>query len=318
MTAPSTAVAPLLDVQSISRSFGKVDAVRDLSFRVHPGQVFGFIGPNGAGKTTTMRIIATLDLPDAGDARVEGHSVLAEPREVCARLGFMADRFQPYPNLSVAQFLDFMARAYGLRGRTRRHTVSAVTEFCGLAAVDDRPATGLSKGMGQRLHLAKTLLHDPKLLVLDEPAAGLDPRARVEFRDLVRELARSGKGILISSHLLSELSEVCDGVVVIEQGRLVVEGGIRAIAKNLKEHRAIRVRADVESDRVERFLLTQPQVHTVVGGAEGVMFDFAGDDAELADLLKRLVVEGIPVHEFRHVEADLEEIFLRATEGRLQ
>ncbi len=314
----SSPTAPLLEVRDLSRTFGAVEAVRELSFTLERGQVRGFIGPNGAGKTTTMRIIATLDLPDEGDVFVSGSSVLVEPRDASHSLGFMADQFLPYPNLSVHEFLDFMARAYGLRGRARTRAISSVEGFCGLEGLLDRPATGLSKGMGQRLHLARTLLHDPDLLVLDEPAAGLDPRARVEFRDLVRELADAGKGILISSHLLAELAEICDSVVVIERGKLVVSGGIDDIARDLKAHRAIRLRANGDVQDAERFLLTQPGVVAVIGGSEGITFDFEGDNAELADLLARVVAAGIPVYDFRRVEVNLEELFLRATEGEVQ
>ncbi len=308
----------LLEVRSLSRAFGAVQAVDDLSFSVARGQVHGFIGPNGAGKTTTMRVLATLDLPDRGDAFVDGRSVLVEPREACARLGFMADRFEPYPNLNVVEFLDFIARAQRLRGDDRRRRVKGVLEFCGLEPVVGRPATGLSKGMGQRLHLAKTLLHDPSLLVLDEPAAGLDPRARVEFRNLVRELAKAGKGVLISSHLLGELAEICDHVVVIERGKLVVEGRIDDIARRLETHRVIRLRAHGDPEEVQRRLLVQPLVQKVAVSEGGLAFDFEGEDDQLADLLATLVGEGLRIYEFRRLEADLEEIFLKTTEGRLQ
>ena len=311
-------LAPLLDVRGLTRSFGKLRAVDDLSFRVERGQVAGFIGPNGAGKTTTMRILATLDLPDEGDAIVEGRSVLEDPRRACMRLGFMADRFEPYDNLTVLQFLDFMARAYGLRSRERTRMLGSVMDFCRLTDLAERPATKLSKGMGQRLHLAKTLLHDPGLLVLDEPASGLDPRARVEFRDLVRELARAGKGILISSHLLAELAETCDSVVLIEQGRLVVTGSIEEIARKLQANRTVELRTVTDAADAERYLVTQPLVIDVRPAERGVRFDFEGDEAALADLLARLVGEGIRIHEFHHVETGLEEIFLRTTDGRLQ
>jgi ABC-2 type transport system ATP-binding protein len=313
-----TATAPLLDVRGISRSFGKLLAVDDLSFTVEAGQVTGFIGPNGAGKTTTMRILATLDLPDEGDALIAGRSVLVEPIESRMRLGFMADRFLPYPNLTVVQFLDFMARAYGLRGDDRTRTVGSVMEFCGLDTLQDRTATKLSKGMGQRLHLAKTLLHDPGLLVLDEPASGLDPRARVEFRDLVRALAEAGKGILISSHLLAELAETCDSVVLIERGKLVVAGGIRDIARKIRSHREVEVHVEGDGEAAERFLLTRPLVHEVAIVDRAVRFDFEGEDGELADLLAAMVGAGIRVYDFHHVETGLEEIFLRTTEGRVQ
>lgn len=314
----SVTSTPLLSVRNLSRSYGKVRAVNDVSFDVQPGEVFGFIGPNGAGKTTTMRIIATLDLPDAGDVLIDGHSVLNAPREACLRQGFMADKFVPYANLPVATFLDFMARAYGLRGRERRRTIDSVVDFCGLQEFLTRPTTGLSKGMAQRIHLAKTLLHDPGLLVLDEPAAGLDPRARVEFRDLLRELARAGKGILISSHLLSELSESCDGVVVIERGELVVTGSIEEIARDVRAHKAILMRIQGGIEEAERFVLTQPHVRDVRREGPRLAFEFDADDDALADLLGRLVAHGVRVSEFRQVEATLEDIFLRTTRGRLQ
>jgi ABC-2 type transport system ATP-binding protein len=310
--------APLLEVAGLCRSFGKVEAVRDLHFTMDRGQVFGFIGPNGAGKTTTMRMLATLDLPDAGDARVDGLSVLERPREACLRLGFMADLFVPYANLLVSQFLEFVGRAYRLPRRVRLRTIESIVEFCGLRGFLDRPTTGLSKGMAQRLHLAKTLIHDPALLVLDEPTAGLDPRARVEFRDLVAALADAGKGILLSSHLLSELAESCDGVVVIEQGRLVVSGAIDAIAKQVRARSAVRMRVASDADAAERFLLTQPFVHEPRRDASSLTFEFEGDEERMADLLAAAVAAGIRVTEFRPVEATLEEIFLRTTQGRLQ
>ncbi len=310
--------AGLLEVRGITRTYGRVRAVSDLSFGLERGQVVGFIGPNGAGKTTTMRILATLDLPDAGDAFVDGRSVLVDPRDVCRRVGFMADQFVAYPNLNVLQTLDFFARAHGLRGRERIRTVRSVASFCGLGDFADRPATGLSKGMGQRLHLGKTLLHDPSLLILDEPTAGLDPRARVEFRDLLGELAAAGKGILISSHILSELSASCDGVLVIEKGRKVVAGDIDEIARGLTAHRAVVARAVDGAANALAFFLVQPRVRDATQDGDSIRFDFEGDDADLADLLARAVAQGVRLCEMHVEERDLEDIFLRTTEGRLQ
>jgi ABC-2 type transport system ATP-binding protein len=308
----------LLEVQGLRRSFGPVRAVDDISFSMSSGEIYGFIGPNGAGKTTTMRILATLDLPDAGDAYVDGVSVLVEPREVRNRVGFMSDQFAPYPNLDVLQYLDFFARAYGLRGRARVRTVRSVASFCGLDTFSGRPATGLSKGMGQRLHLAKTMLHDPALLILDEPAAGLDPRARIEFRELVRELAAAGKGVLISSHILSELSETCDGVLVIERGQLMASGSIEDVARGVKDEHRIAVRVLGDLGAAERFFLTQPHVERVIEVEGRIEFDFHGDDEAAADLLGRAVAGGVRVVEFAVLGHDLEEIFMRTTEGRLQ
>ncbi len=310
--------APLLEVRSLSRRYGKVRAVDDLSFAMQHGRITGFVGPNGAGKTTTMRIAATLDVPDQGDVLVDGVSVLVEPREVRMRIGYMADQFHPYPNLDVPQYLDFFARAYGLRGRRRLQTVRSVAGFCGLLGFGDRPATGLSKGMGQRLHLAKTLLHDPKLLILDEPASGLDPRARIEFRALLKELAAAGKGILISSHILSELAEMCDTVAVIEKGRRVVAGTIAEIQQSVRAEQAVSMRVLREVEPAQRFLLLQPGVGDVRLDGDRLRFAFAGDDAAAADLLQRAIAGGIAVVEFARDEADLEDIFLQSTKGNVQ
>jgi ABC-2 type transport system ATP-binding protein len=311
----------LLEVRNLSRAYPRVQAVRDLSFTMQRGQITGFVGPNGAGKTTTMRIAATLDVPDAGDVFVDGLSVLVEPREARARLGYMSDQFHPYPNLDVLEFLDFFARAYGLVGRNRLQTVRSVAAFCGLLPFADRPATGLSKGMGQRLHLAKTLLHDPALLILDEPASGLDPRARIEFRALLKELAASGKGILISSHILPELGEMCDSVVVIERGRRVVAGTIAEIQRSVEHEQSVAMRVigdEAAAEAAERFLLTQPGVAGVARDGQRLRFPFAGGEHELGELLARAIGAGVRVVEFARTEADLEDIFLKTTKGNLQ
>ncbi len=308
----------ILEVRGLVRNFGKLRAVDDVSFTVGRGQIFGFIGPNGAGKTTTMRILATLDLPDAGDAVVDGCSVLVEPRRARERIGFMPDRFEPYANLDVTQYLDFFARAYGLRGRERLARLRSVSAFCGLDEFARRPSTGLSKGMGQRLHLAKTMLHDPALLVLDEPANGLDPRARIEFRALLAELAASGKSVLISSHILAELSETCHGVVVIERGKLVVTGAISDIAKQVKQDERILVRVLGDVGAAERFFAAQPLVREVVPVDGRLELVFEGDDEHAADMLGRAIATGLRVVEYVARTVDLEEIFMRATQGRLQ
>tara|TARA_R110002096_G_scaffold392072_1_gene586970 strand:- start:2135 stop:3073 length:939 start_codon:yes stop_codon:yes gene_type:complete len=308
----------LLDVKNLDRRYGKVHAVRDLSFKMQRGQITGFVGPNGAGKTTTMRIAATLDVPDAGDVEVDGLSVLVEPRKARMRIGYMSDQFHPYPNLDIIQYLDFFARAYGLRGTKRHKTVRSVADFCGLLDFADRPATGLSKGMGQRLHLAKTLLHDPLLLILDEPAAGLDPRARIELRNLLKELAKAGKGILISSHILPELGEMCDSVVVIERGQEIVSGSIADIHKEAELEQQVVARILGDGEALERFLLVQPHVSSVAVDDSRVRFSFVGDDAAMSDLLTRSIASGIQIVEFARAEADLEDLFLRTTKGKLQ
>ena len=310
--------APLLEVRELSRAYPRVQAVRDLSFTMARGQITGFVGPNGAGKTTTMRIAATLDVPDHGDVFIDGVSVLVEPRLARARIGYMSDQFHPYPNLDVLEYLDFFARAQGLTGDRRHQVVRSVAHFCGLLEFADRPATGLSKGMGQRLHLAKTLLHDPQLLILDEPASGLDPRARIEFRNLLKELAAAGKGILISSHILPELGEMCDSVVVLEKGRRVVSGTIAEIQRSVQHEQAVAMRVLGDGEQAQRFLVTQPDVGTVAVDGHRLRFHFSGDETALGELLARAIGAGLRIVEFARTEADLEDIFLKTTKGNLQ
>ncbi len=316
---------PALEIRHLTRRFKDLVAVDDVSFQVMPGEIFGFIGPNGAGKTTTMRIAATLDLPDEGDVLIGGRSVLEEPRRVRRRMGFMPDAYGAYSHVTVDEYLDFFARAHGLRGAKRRQTLDFVSEFTGLDPLREKEMDALSKGMKQRLCLAKTLLHDPSLLILDEPAAGLDPRARVEFRELVKALAEMGKAVLISSHILAELSELCSGVAVIEAGRIRATGPVAEIQRRLRQgdgdapHLArVTVRTLALQETCQRFLLEQPHVSRVSAEKAGLAFDFSGTQAELAGLLAEMVHRDLQPIEFACQETDLEDIFLTLTEGRLQ
>ena len=307
-----------LEIRGITRRFDALTAVDRVSFAVQPGEIYGFIGPNGAGKTTTMRICATLDLPDDGDVFVDGISVLDEPRLARAKLGFMPDNYGAYPHTTVFEYLDFYARAYGLRGARRRRTLAEVMDFTGLAALDQKLIHTLSKGMKQRLCLAKTLLPDPSVLILDEPAAGLDPRARVELRELVKALGGMGKALLISSHILTELAEMCDGIAVIEGGRLLANGTVEDIHRKLQPHLSIYVRVLGSHEEAEKALLEEPNVSNVRPLREGLAFDFVGDDAAAADLLARLVARGVRPVEFAGEQLRLEDVFLSLTEGRVQ
>jgi ABC-2 type transport system ATP-binding protein len=318
-SAPATAPRDAaLEVHGISRRFGQLVAVDDVSFRVEPGEICGFIGPNGAGKTTTMRICATLDLPDCGDVTVGGVSVLEEPRAARRLLGFMPDSYGAYSNTTVTDYLDFFARAYGLRGDERRRTLGFVTEFTSLAPMAEKEISSLSKGMRQRLCLAKTLLHDPALLILDEPAAGLDPRARVELRELLRALADMRKSILISSHILTELSEMCHSVAVIEQGRLVGVGSIRDVRKLVSPHHRVWLRTLAPAERTLRVLAERPHVLAPRPEGEGFSFEVEGDREELAGVLAGLVEAGLQPVEFAVKESNLEDVFMSLTAGKVQ
>jgi ABC-2 type transport system ATP-binding protein len=309
---------PALEVRDVTRSFGGFKAVDAISFAVAAGEICGFIGPNGAGKTTTMRVCATLDLPDAGDVFIDGRSILEAPRIARHKLGFMPDAYGAYSYTTVADYLDFFARAYQL-GHDRHATIARLVEFTSLGDMLGKNTTALSKGMRQRLCLAKTLLSDPAILILDEPAAGLDPRARIELRELVKALAEMGKAILISSHILAELGEMCDTVVIIEEGRIRAHGSVAGITATLSAERTnVFIRALVDPETLERALLELPGVHSSHVERAGVVFSFDGDDAALAVLVAELVRRELRLIEVTPEGVDLEDVFLSLTEGRVQ
>ena len=308
----------MLEIDGLVRHFDKLRAVDDISFNVKRGQVFGFIGPNGAGKTTTMRILATLDLPQAGDVRVNGVSVIDEPETARKLTGFMPDYAGVYSTTTVEEYLDFFARSNGMHGDARRTAVESVIEFMGIGDLRDRHVERLSKGLKQRVALGRAIIHDPQLLVLDEPAANLDPRARIEFRTLIRELAADGKTVLLSSHILTELSEICDAVAVIEKGKILATGTVQEIMTGLREHRVLSVRIAGERESAMRFLLEQASVVRVIDANDRLQLEFTGDDEAQVALLGRLVGAGFPILEFNTEGAGLEDLFMKITTGKVQ
>ena len=325
---------PLVEVHHLHRHFGsgsaRVDAVVDVSFSFASGDIMGFIGPNGAGKSTTMRILATLDLPNAGDCLVDGLSTVDDADRVRRRIGFMPDHFEPFPDADVHEYVDFFARAYDLSGEPRLRAVEGVMAFCQLDGIASKLATSLSKGMKQRLSLARCLVHDPQVLILDEPSAGLDPRARIEFRDLLRALARQGKGILISSHILAELEELCTAVAIIECGHLVAAGSVaqvRGAAMAAREAAApdsdalpatVEIALSAEHPRFRELLAERPGVSNVQVSGRFATLSAAGSDADHALLLKALVEGGLPVARFAARGRNLEDAFLHLTKGQVQ
>ena len=266
-----------------------------------------------------MRILATLDLPTYGDARIDGFSCTNDPDRVRKRLGFMPDYFGTYPNMNCAEYLDFFARAYGLVGRERRRALHNVMAFAGLERLAEKPIFGLSKGMKQRLCLARAVVHDPAVLVLDEPAAGLDPRARIELRVMIRQLAAHGKTVLISSHILTELAEMCDRVGIIEKGQLLAVGTVDEIQQGKQEtERDVLVRVLADSDQVANFLRQQVGIHEVRIDGQLVHFTHQGDRWNEAELLRRLVEANFEIAEFRSRQKSLEDIFMEVTQGVVQ
>jgi len=302
---------PILRVENLEKEFGVVHAVRGISFDIEEGQVVGFIGANGAGKTTTMRIMATLDLPTSGKIAICGYDIVNYPEEVRARVGWMPDNYGVYTDMTVHEYLDFFARSFGYKGEDRRHRVDEVIAFTDLASLAERGMDTLSKGMGQRLCLGRTLLHDPEFLILDEPAAGLDPKARIELKRLIRLLAEDGKTIFISSHILSELEEMCDTMLLIDEGEIVHHGSADGMKKRKDEGFVVAIRTSGDPKELERWALLYPGAVVEDAMKDGirVIFDSA-DSSVLTKAMKHLMSENIPIIEFRLEERNLEDAFV--------
>lgn len=302
-----------IEIKNVTRIFQRgFKAVDDLSFTFSSGEVIGFVGPNGAGKTTTMRILATLDVPDAGDILLDGKSILDNPDLAHRAIGFMPDELPDRNDITVDEYLDFFGRAYGLRGAALRSAVDGVEDFTALTSFKDKTLRQLSKGMKQRVSLARALVHDPAVLVMDEPANGLDPRARIELRELVRALAENGKAILISSHILSELEEMCTGTVIIERGkRLSTEAAeTDDVWVRLRFHQT-------DGSAALPKLLEIPGVLSAETNGTGCRAKIKSGDDALAELVSALFSRGlVPLH----VESEtgkLEDLFMHVTKGTL-
>jgi ABC-2 type transport system ATP-binding protein len=309
-----------VQVRNLRKEFGKTVAVDNISFAFDSGHVFGFVGPNGAGKTTTMRIIATIEEPTGGDVLLNGISVREQPELARKAVGYVPDTLPAHADITVHEYLDFYARAYGLRGRQRTQAVLAIEDFTNVIGIRDKHLKALSKGMKQRVSLGRALVYDPDVLILDEPAAGLDPRARVELRELLALLAQRKKAILISSHILTELTEICNGVVIIERGRLLETGTIDEVLQKSAPRRtvAIRLLDQVQAPQLLKELLQTPFVENARESAAEIHFELSGDETTACDILAQLVAKRFRVTEFRQTKADLEDIFMNVTKGGVQ
>jgi ABC-2 type transport system ATP-binding protein len=312
---------PLVEVSALNRVFDSVHAVRDLCFTIPKGSVVGFIGANGAGKTTTMRIMATLDEPTSGSVRIAGHDVVEDPRPVRRLVGFMPDAYGTYPNMSVFEYLDFFARSYGFSTAQRRDRIAEVMDFADLTSLADRQMARLSKGMGQRLCFGRMLLPDPEFMILDEPAAGLDPKARLEFKNLVRLLAARGKTLFISSHILSELGEMCDSLLFIDAGKLVFHGDTTALTQGDPAAGGVAAAVVVvtvagDPRPLVAWAETNRGWRVVEERRDGGRLECVpGDAAALSTGLRRMVEAGIAVVEFRREQRRLEEAFVDLVKG---
>jgi ABC-2 type transport system ATP-binding protein len=307
---------PMVEIHNLRKEYKDLVAVKGLNLTLEAGDIFGFIGPNGAGKTTTIKMIATLLLPTSGRVLVDGVDVVQHPEEVRSRIGYMPDAFGVYDDFKVWEYLDFFCAAYRIPKSDRPSLIDMVLELTTLTEKKDAYVEELSRGMKQRLCLAKTLVHDPKVLLLDEPASGLDPRARIEIKELLKELKAMGKTIIVSSHILPELADFCTSVGIIERGELIVAGPIEAIMQEVLGGRVLEIRVP-ENDRENAMetLRGVEHVRAVKLVGETIRVDYAGTLDDQSEVLLALIHAGARVQSFAEQDTDLEDIFLRVTKG---
>jgi len=305
----------MIELTNFGKTYGDYVAVESLSLKIEAGELFGFIGPNGAGKSTTIRFLATLLNATQGEGTVNGHSVSRDPLGVRRSVGYMPDNFGVYDGMKVWEFLDFFAVAYQIPRTRRRQVIGDVLELLDLTHKRDDFVNGLSRGMKQRLCLAKTLVHDPPVLILDEPSSGLDPRARLEVKALLRELRRMGKTILISSHILTELADCCTSIGIIERGQLLMHGPIDEVYRRIRRNRMLEIRFHDRMDVGLRIIRSRPETLDLQVEDGRARVEIAADDAGLAALLEELVAAGVRMHSFAERDPSLEDVFMLVTKG---
>jgi ABC-2 type transport system ATP-binding protein len=306
-----------IETRGLTRKYGKLTAVEDLNLQVNPGALYGLIGPNGAGKTTSLRMLAGLLEPTSGEIIINGQVANHDWQELRRQIGYMPDFFGVYEDMLVWEYLDFFARCYGLSKNRQQQVIGELLELVDLSEKRDAYVQTLSRGMRQRLCLAHALVHDPKVLLLDEPASGLDPRARVEMRELLRELGSMGKTILVSSHILTELGELCDSIGIIERGRLVASGPLDEISRHIHQERSLRIKVLSDLTQARSTLSNLPGVGEIYDENGYLEVDFHGDEDAAASLLENLLQQGVRVASFAEITSDLEEVFLKLTKGEV-
>jgi ABC-2 type transport system ATP-binding protein len=302
----------------LTKKYSGVDALRGIDMHVEKGDLFGFIGPNGAGKTTTIRILTTLLEPTGGEAYVGGFSVWEQKDEIRSLLGYMPDAFGVYRDMTVAEYLHFFAAAYGIPSRERKSLVGGLLELTDLSYKEHALVDTLSRGMQQRLGLARTLVHDPEVLVLDEPASGLDPRARIEIREILKELQSMGKTILLSSHILSELAEICNRLAILERGELVAQGSLAEIKAMASNHQEVWIQT-TDDARASVVLRQLPFIEKADHSEElGRIVVHVAPGADLADMSRHLHQREIALRYLEHQDLTLEQVFMTLTQGLVQ
>jgi ABC-2 type transport system ATP-binding protein len=305
----------MLEVRNLKKSYGGFEAVKGISFTLSPGDIFGFIGSNGAGKTTTIKMLATLLEPTSGTAILFGADITQDPMAIRKMIGYMPDFFGLYEDVKVWEYLDFFATIYRVPTTERAGVIDNVLELTDLTLKKDSFVQSLSRGMQQRLCLARCLVHDPKLLLLDEPASGLDPRARAELKELILELGRMGKIIIVSSHILPELSTFCNKVGIIERGVMLAQGPMSDIIASLRPHRIVCIKVLDDPDPVITYLCGHASVASAHEEEIGIVVEFNGNDESQVALLRDLIDAGHRVISFSDAKLDLEEVFMSITSG---
>jgi len=307
----------MIELQNFAKHYGDFIAVDDLTMTIAPGELFGFIGPNGAGKSTTIRFLVTLLRATSGEGRVAGFSVAKQPMEVRRSIGYMPDSFGLYDGMKVWEFLDFFAAAYQIPASSRKKIIGDVLELLDIAGKRDEYVNSLSRGMTQRLCLAKTLVHDPPVLILDEPTSGLDPRARLEVKALLRELQRMGKTILIASHILTELADCCSSIGIIERGKLLLHGPIGDVYKQIQRNRRVEIRFASNQDRGEAILRRRDGLVDLRIEGNRALVEIGATEEQLAEIVDEFAREGVRFHSFADLEPTLEDVFMLVTKGHV-
>lgn len=304
----------MLEIKDLRKNFGKFHAINGLDLRIPKGSLYGFVGPNGAGKTTTIKIMTGLLFADGGQVIIDGADVSGGLNELKLKIGYVPDFFGVYDNLKVSEYMEFFASCYGIYGLKARTRYMTLLEQVGLEDKVNFYVDSLSRGMKQRLCLARSLIHDPLLLVLDEPASGLDPRTRFEFKEILKELREQGKTIFISSHVLSELSQMCTDIGIIDQGKMVLSGSMEEILRRVNASNPLIISILGSREKALSILKSQPCVQTIAVKDEDIRVNFIGDNQDEALLLQQLVDADVMVHGFYREQGNLESLFMQITD----
>lgn len=305
----------MIETINLTKNYNRFEALKGLNLSIEKGDIFGFIGPNGAGKTTTIRILSTLLQPTAGRAMINGIDVMKNPYEIKKIIGYMPDSFGVYDGMRMREYLDFFGAAYKIPSKKRKAIIDDVLALTDMTSRADDYVSAFSRGMKQRCCLAKTLIHDPQVLLLDEPASGLDPRARIEIKELLKTLREMGKTILISSHILSELGDMCTKIGIIERGELLAFGNHREILRTMRQSKEIRLQVLDGADKAAAILAEMPNIDNIEHAGNEFQMETAMSNEELAAVLARLIQEGVRVLSFAEQEGTLEDVFLHVTKG---